>query len=448
MKKKTIYIAIEIKAREFVSQVLLAARIALGGGRTYLGSKSAISLLLSLKQDNFGTLLFKGGSGEANGFAVMRQSVAAIAVLDQEMSPALRSLNPAGRFLGTDADFVDRFYFVGTDFAHQFLRDRPDVPSAKVRIFGWPRVDLWLNRYKYFWKSESNRIAERFGQFVLFSSDFGNIHADDIEWRIHQRKEYARLSGSEFDEQRTREEWMRDIDEFKKVVELLAMFDGSEVFPPIVIRPHPSEPISRWIDATSGLSKTHVVFEGDITPWLHSSLALLHRGCTTALQAEIMGKPAGFIITDESVRANMRTAGSQFSMEVRTVEDGFELIGPDYEVPPADLPVSRLSSLDGTASDKISSDLLELTAEPEDRIPPFWTPSVSHRFISMIFRQLFRKLSQRNKIQTFNIPRNVASNKMAGGISPSEVQTLLRNFGFDNLRVERVGRNLVCIEAG
>ena len=448
LKKKTVYIAIEIKAREFVSQVLLASKIVLGGGRVYLGSKSAVSILLSIKPENGGTLLFKGGSGEANGFRKTKESVATIAVLDQEMSPGLRVLNPASRFLGTDVDFVDRFYFVGTDFAEQFLKERPDVDPTKLRVLGWPRIDLWLSEYKPFWELQAARIQERFGPFVLFSSDFGHLHLDDVGWRIRNKKEYSRIKGFDFSEDTQWEKLTRIVEEFDNVVELLRSLDGNGDFPPIVVRPHPSERISRWIDATNGMDKTYVIFEGDITPWLHSSVALLHRGCTTALQAEIMGKPAGFIITNETLRLEMRNSSSNYSKEIKSVEDGLELVCPDYEVPPADLQVSRLASLDGSASDKISSDLLDLTGEEEDRIPPFWAPPVSSRFISLIFRKLFRRLFQRNEIRTFSIPKNVASNKMAGGISPSEVRTVLRNLGIDNLKVKRIGHNLVCIEAG
>ena len=45
--KKEVYIPIEIKPREFVSQLLLSGELAKMGLRVYLGSKGAIDNLIS-----------------------------------------------------------------------------------------------------------------------------------------------------------------------------------------------------------------------------------------------------------------------------------------------------------------------------------------------------------------------------------------------------------------
>ena len=50
ISKKEIYIPIEIKPREFISQLFLAGELAKMESRVYLGSKSAIDKLVENKK--------------------------------------------------------------------------------------------------------------------------------------------------------------------------------------------------------------------------------------------------------------------------------------------------------------------------------------------------------------------------------------------------------------
>ena len=59
--RKEFYIPIEIKAREFYSQLLLGGRIALKGGRVFIGSKYAVDYFIENKKHKHGTYLYKGG---------------------------------------------------------------------------------------------------------------------------------------------------------------------------------------------------------------------------------------------------------------------------------------------------------------------------------------------------------------------------------------------------
>jgi hypothetical protein len=46
------------------------------------------------------------------------------------------------------------------------------------------------------------------------------------------------------------------------------------------------------VDTARGISNVHVVQEGAIVPWLYATEALLHNGCTTAVEAAMVGTPA------------------------------------------------------------------------------------------------------------------------------------------------------------
>ena len=55
---------------------------------------------------------------------------------------------------------------------------------------------------------------------------------------------------------------------------------------------HPSENWQVWDDAASGLDNVHVVHDGTVGPWLAAADVLIHNGCTSAVEAAIIGTPA------------------------------------------------------------------------------------------------------------------------------------------------------------
>ena len=61
MEKKTIYIPIEIKARELTQYIFFSKFAISKGFRVYIGSKPAINRLLDQKPNKAGVLIFKGG---------------------------------------------------------------------------------------------------------------------------------------------------------------------------------------------------------------------------------------------------------------------------------------------------------------------------------------------------------------------------------------------------
>ena len=448
MKKKTIYIPIEIKAREFIAQVLLGAKIAELGGRVYLGSKGAILHALSLKSERAGTILYKGGMGNEIGFENLRKNgVSKVAVMDQEMSPVARFSNPASRFVGAELDFVDRLYYVGQVTADRFLALRPDQPPSKVKVLGWPRVDLWTHRYEYFWRTEAENLKERFGEFILFSSNFGILNADALESYIQARKALWELEPErQVLEEPIQSERRKNIIEFSQVVEFLRQLDQEPNFPKVVVRPHPKENRAIWAGAIEGFEKTHLVYEGDINPWLHAAVALLHRGGTTALAAEIIGKPAGFIVSEITKNSSKPGSTSAFSKELSTVKDALALIGAQYQISEPQIDSARIASLDGTASEKIAADLLALTVEPEEKLPPLWRAIFGKRVFGRLSRKIFDRLLARVAGPSFSIPSHVAVNKMPGGVRVAEVRDVLEGLGIGHLTLRQTGKDLVCIE--
>ena len=84
--KKTIYIAIEIKAREFLSHIVLSILAIKNNYRVIIGSQSSIIEYILKKPSFGGILLHKGGIHE-NTIEDVKKKINSYAVLDQEVVP-------------------------------------------------------------------------------------------------------------------------------------------------------------------------------------------------------------------------------------------------------------------------------------------------------------------------------------------------------------------------
>ena len=59
----------------------------------------------------------------------------------------------------------------------------------------------------------------------------------------------------------------------------------------IVLRPHPNENIKTWKICLEDIPNVHVIREESISAWVKNTFAVMHNGCTTAIEATISGKP-------------------------------------------------------------------------------------------------------------------------------------------------------------
>jgi hypothetical protein len=60
----------------------------------------------------------------------------------------------------------------------------------------------------------------------------------------------------------------------------------------ILIRPHPTEDHEVWREIAKDLPNARVDNDGNVVPWLMACETLIHVGCTTAVEAAVIGRPA------------------------------------------------------------------------------------------------------------------------------------------------------------
>jgi hypothetical protein len=81
---------------------------------------------------------------------------------------------------------------------------------------------------------------------------------------------------------------------------MLKNYDKIKNCPLIIVRPHPSEDLAAWKNVSKNLKNIKVIYEGEITPWINASSGLIHRGCTSAIQAYLRGLPIGYLVSKNS----------------------------------------------------------------------------------------------------------------------------------------------------
>ena len=294
--KREIYIPIEIKPREFVSQLLLSGELAKKGLRVYLGNKKSLDKLVENKSASNGVYLYKGGGGSISKFKNISKKVESIAVLDQEISPAIIDYNfIRNRFVKGCLKYVSRLYLVGNEAKKAATIVLDDFDSSKIKALGWPRVDLWQPSMNKIWSDQIKDIKKKFPEpFILFTSDFG-CNTETLLKQIILRMEKRGAKKTKKEIERYKRIYLQEYKTFLQFIDFLYLLDADPKIPKIIVRPHPNEDHLAWQEKVKNLSKVNVVYEGDVSPWLLASDGLLHRGCTSAIEGAISRKKIGFL---------------------------------------------------------------------------------------------------------------------------------------------------------
>ena len=244
--KKEVYIPIEIKPREFVSQLLLSGELAKMGLRVYLGSKGAIDNLISYKSKKNGVYLYKGGGGSINKFKSIDKYVESIAVLDQEIIPRDYEINIKNRFVKGSLKYVSSLYYIGFEAKKAATKILENVNPSQIKAYGWPRVELWKPSLNHIWNDQIKDIKSRFPDpYIFFCSDFGVNTKKLVEERCIQIEKRGRKKTQQ-DINWFKNDFTNNYKNFLDFIEFLSILNEDNDIPNIIIRPHPSEDHSEW----------------------------------------------------------------------------------------------------------------------------------------------------------------------------------------------------------
>lgn len=449
--KKTVYIPIEIKVRELASQVLLAGHAALKGFRVYIGTKPAIADIIQFKGRG-GIYLYKG-CHPLKYMKFIDKKCDAFVVLDQEVGPVVENYKKIilMRFRAGTTAIVDRYYSIGPmagDIAKKTLKNL----RGKVVVTGWPRIDLWRNKFKSVYSEDIQKYKDKYGDFILFSSDFGSNSKEKIKRQYRYSLECGNSALRQ--EALAREKASKKIyAEFKKFVQLLKKWDNDPDIPKIIVRPHPAEDIAAWKKELKELKKTLCVYQGDITAWVYAAKGVLHRGCTTAVQSFMSKVPTAYFVADEdTVRYGLPYKLSTVVRNTEEFKNWIKNIEQDKDSDNKNTEELRQRVLikDKLAAELIVEDFAKLDISPEK---PWESQVISKILVN--FKQLLRELKKYAmlvsrkvyKIKSKNISPTSFSQKVPGGIKLKEVVELLNKmFPEGQFKVHKSVENCVLIE--
>ena len=290
-KSRWLIIPIEIQAREFESRFLLAAAAASRGYQVVIGEQSAVHRNLALLPR--GILFEKSISINREKHLKHATELGfTIAVTDEESALIYSDPNLflSGRLNQSTLDFTHVF-LCWSDLQRNLCAAEFPRYSSRFITTGSCRADIWRPEFRAVFRDEVESLRRRFGRYILFCSNFSivNHHAgpDNYLRSFEERGRFERpevrehVLGLVEDRQRN----------FAAYVSLLP--EVHRWFPEhtLILRPHPVENIDFWRRATRGLRRWHVVKEGSPTAWILGSEAMFHHGCTTGVEASLLGKP-------------------------------------------------------------------------------------------------------------------------------------------------------------
>lgn len=91
----------------------------------------------------------------------------------------------------------------------------------------------------------------------------------------------------------------------------------------LVLRPHPSESHEVYHALASRCSRVRVTHQGNVLPWLLACRALVHNGCTTAVESYAMGVPSVTYLKtfDPQYDLDFQGLPNRLSAQCRTLEE-------------------------------------------------------------------------------------------------------------------------------
>ena len=299
MSPPPLIIPIENQVRELDAKLLLALVAAGHGFVTLLGSR----LEIDFRAASYPPAIYLAKSMTKRSrkmFKIMDLAGHRIAAWDEEalIHPPDQTYFDR-RLDAVSITHVSDLFAWGEDNAALWRR-WPDLPpKIAIHLTGNPRGDMLRPELKEFFAAESAELGRQYGDFFLVNTNFSFVNPFFPDQGLYQPGKvdenglplYGRAAigmEREFVDRLYRHK-NNVFASFKKMLPKLAA-----AFPAIriVIRPHPVENPAVYHEIASGCPNLEVISRGNVIPWIRAARAVIHNGCTTGVEAYMLGEPA------------------------------------------------------------------------------------------------------------------------------------------------------------
>lgn len=277
-------IPVEIAARELDAKLLLAGLAVARGFPVIIGRR--LDLDLYADKLPLGIRLEKGITAASfKNFSNLKRLGYRIVAWDEEaLVYHSDKVYQACRMSRQSLKMVDALLAWGDD-NERVWRSWRGYDGTPIVQTGNARVDMLRPDIRGYYKEKADRLRADLGNFILINSNFSSVNFQGKGFRSTKFDRYVASYGA------------ADLLAFRQalfsaflelVPQLAARFPGTKV----VVRPHPAEDHRPWQEVASRWPNVLVLHEGPAVPWLIAAGAVIHNGCTTAIETFLLGRPA------------------------------------------------------------------------------------------------------------------------------------------------------------
>ncbi len=291
-------IPVENQVRELDPKLLLACIAAQRGFSSVIGSRRE----LEFRIDSYPKSVYLSKSMTGRSlffFRIARKFDHQIVTWDEEALVHLPPETYYSRRLHPEAiKLVSHLFAWGQDNV-ELWQQYPHLPEdMPIHNTGNPRNDMLRPEMHPFYEEEVQALRRQYGDFILINTNFNHVNAFGSDMNLFQPVnkpgEPAKFGRAARGMSREYAQglWDHKHAVFKSFQQLLPKLD--QAFPDlnIVIRPHPTERHDVYKDIAARCSRVHVTNEGNVVPWILATRVVVHNGCTTGVEAFVMGVPA------------------------------------------------------------------------------------------------------------------------------------------------------------
>jgi surface carbohydrate biosynthesis protein len=298
VSKPLLLIPVENQVRELDPKVLLACEAAKRGFTSIIGSRREMELSI----DTFPRSVYLSKSMTVRSllfFVLAHRLGHEIVTWDEEALVHLPPETYYSRRLNSSAiRYVSHLFAWGQDNV-ELWQQYPHLPDKiNIHITGNPRSDMLRPELRSFYRQEVEGLQKTYGNFILVATNFNHVNAFGQDMNLFKPVKNpgetpkfgraARGMTRHYAEGLHRHK-QAIFNAFQKLIPFL-----DRTFPDytIVVRPHPTESHTAYQAIADRCERVKVTNEGNIVPWLMACLALVHNGCTTGVEANVLDVPA------------------------------------------------------------------------------------------------------------------------------------------------------------
>lgn len=291
-------IPVENQVRELDAKLLLACVAASRGLPSIIGPKREIEFRIA----SFPRSIFLSKSlriGNRKFFPTARKLGHEIVAWDEEALVHLPAEIYFSRRLSQKGMVNVAHLFAWGENNAALWRQYPELPAGiPIHVTGNPRNDLLRTEMCAFYEDERKHIRENYRDFILINTNFNHVNAYHPDQNLFQPTtatgtapafgQAARGMPRKYAEGlHTHKQAL-----FEDFINMIPVIESAFPDFAIVVRPHPTENQAVYRQLASRCQRVHVTNKGNVVPWLMAARALIHNGCTTGVEAYVMGVPA------------------------------------------------------------------------------------------------------------------------------------------------------------